>query len=190
MGKGNRHNDEAEWIKNVEEELKREQQTNVTISVDALKKRIAMMANWKAPGPDGVQGYWIKTFRSLHERLATQMMTCLEKGEVPVWMTRGRTVLIMKDPQRGSEVSNYRPITCLPLLWKLFTGLLSDEIYRYLELRQLLPIEQKGCRRNSRGTKDQMLIDKMVMKNCKRRKTSLSMIWLDYKKAYDMIPHS
>ena len=35
-----------------------------------------------------------------------------------------------------------------------------------------------------------MLIDKMVMKNCKRRKTSLSMIWLDYKKAYDMIPHS
>ena len=35
-----------------------------------------------------------------------------------------------------------------------------------------------------------MLIDKMVMKNCKRRKTSLSMIWLDYKKAYDMIPSS
>ena len=35
-----------------------------------------------------------------------------------------------------------------------------------------------------------MLNDKMVMKKCKRRKTSLSMIWLDYKKAYDMIPLS
>ena len=95
-----RHNDEADWIKNVEEELKREQQTNVTISVDALKKRMAMMANWKAPGPDGIQSYWIKTFRSLHERLATQLMTCLEKGEVPIWMTHGRAVLIMKDPKR------------------------------------------------------------------------------------------
>ena len=97
----------------------------------------------------------------------------LERGEVPIWMTHGRTVLIMKDPQKGSEVSNYRPIKCLPLFWKLFTGLLSDEIYSYLELRQLLPSEQKGFRRNSRGTKDQMLIDKMVMKKFKRRKTSL-----------------
>ena len=97
-----RHNDEAEWIKNVEEELKREQQTNVTTSVDALKKLIAMMANWKAPGPDGIQGYWIKTFRSLHERLATQLMTCLEKGEVPIWMTHGRTVLIMKGESKSA----------------------------------------------------------------------------------------
>ena len=31
------------------------------------------------------------------------------------------------------------------------------------------------------------LISDMVMKNCKRRKTSLSMIWLDFKEAYDMI---
>ena len=57
--------------------LKREQQTNVTISIDALKKRIAMMANWKAPGPDVTQGYWIKTFKSLHERLVIKLMTCL-----------------------------------------------------------------------------------------------------------------
>ena len=30
----------------------------------------------------------------------------------------------------------------------------------------------------------------MVMMNSKRRKTNLSMAWIDYKKTFDMIPHS
>jgi len=53
----------------------------------------------------------------------------------------------------------------------------------------LLPDGQKGCRRNTRGTKDQLLIDKMVLKNS-RRHTSPNMAWIDYKKVYDMVLHS
>ena len=54
----------------------------------------------------------------------------------------------------------------------------------------LLPVEEKGCRRNSLETKDQFLIDKMVLNDCKKRHTNLGMVWIHYKKAYDMIPHS
>ena len=53
-----------------------------------------------------------------------------------------------------------------------------------------LPDEQKGGRRKSRGTKDQLLIDKMIIRNCKRRLTGLGKAWVDYNKAYDMVPHS
>ena len=59
--------------------------------------------------------------------------------------------------------SNYRPITCFPTLWKLFSFILSELIYSHLEENHLLPVEQKGCRKHSRGTKDQLLIDKLVM---------------------------
>ena len=38
--------------------------------------------------------------------------------------------------------------------------------------------------------KDQQLIDRMVLQNCKRRQTNLAMAYVDYKKAYDIIPHS
>ena len=48
---------------------------------------------------------------------------------------------------------------------------------------------RKGCR-NSRCTKDHMFIDKAVMKNCRRKKVGLNMVWIDYRKVYDMIPHS
>ena len=42
----------------------------------------------------------------------------------------------------------------------------------------------------SRGTKDQFLTDKMILTDCKQRQKNLAMAWVDYQKAYDMIPHS
>ena len=40
-------------------------------------------------------------------------------------------------------------------MWKLLAGIVADEIYNHLAESDLLPEEQKDCRRNSRGTKDQ-----------------------------------
>ena len=84
-------------------------------------------------------------------------------------------------------VSNFRPITCLPLIWKLLTGILAEELYRHHEKTKLLPWEQKGCRKGIQGTEDQLIIDKMLVEDCKRRLTSLAVAWMDYRKAYDMV---
>ena len=59
-----------------------------------------------------------------------------------------------------------------------------------MENQDFLPEERKGCRQKLRGTKDQLLIDETVIKNCKRRKTNLNIAWIDFRKAYDMVPHS
>ena len=75
-------------------------------------------------------------------------------------------------------------------MWKLLTGMISNALYDFMESSGKLPIEQKGCRRKSRGTKDQLLIDKTVLNDCRKRHTNLGMAWIDYKKAYDMVPHS
>ena len=32
--------------------------------------------------------------------------------------------------------------------------------------------------------------DICILQNCRKRKTNVSMAWVDYKKAYDMVPHS
>ena len=86
----------------------------------------------------------------------------------------------MKDKSKENEVGNYRLTTCLPLMWKLLTGIVAYEIYNHLEENDILLEEQKDCRRNSRGFKDQLLIDKAVMKTCRRIKVRLSMMWIDY----------
>ena len=61
-------------------------------------------------------------------------------------------------------------------MWKLLAGIVAEEIYSHLEENDLLREEQKGCHRNSGGTKDQLLTDNAVMKNCRRRKDGLSMV--------------
>ena len=133
------------------------------------------MSKWKASGPDNVHGYWLKGFTSLHDMITIKLNEHVIPGEVPPWMTKGRTCLIVKHKSKGALVSNFRPITCLPIMWKLLTGIIGAELYNHLEGKNLLPEEQKGCRRKSRGTKDQLIIDKMILKNCKRRLTNLSL---------------
>ena len=66
------------------------------------------------------------------------------------------------------------------------TRVIAEVMYKHLE--GILPEEQKGCRRRSRGAKDQLLIDKAILKDCKRRHTNLAMAWIDYHKAYDKVP--
>ena len=110
-------------------------------------------------------------------------------GDVPTWMTKGKTTLIQKDPEKGNAANNYCPIACLPLMWKLLTSALAEKVYAYLSEKKVLPDEQKGCRKDSRGTKDQLLIDKQILKHCKKHQRSLAVGWIDYKKAYDMVLH-
>ena len=72
------------------------------------------------------------------------------------------------------------------MMWKLMTGIISDSVYKFLDENEVLPEEQKGCKRNSRGTKDQLLVDKTILADCKKRHKNLTMAWVDYKKAYDI----
>ena len=64
--------------------------------------------------------------------------------------------------------NNYRPITCLLMMWKLFTAQIREEICHLLTSRGLFPGEQKGCCKGSRGTATASIV---------------------YRKAYDMVPH-
>ena len=75
-------------------------------------------------------------------------------------------------------------------MWKLLTGAIEDQIYAHLDQENLLPEEQKGCRKGSRETNDLLYIDRAVIKEVKSRNKNLAMAWIDYKKAYDMVPHS
>ena len=75
-------------------------------------------------------------------------------------------------------------------MWKLLTGVIADQIHAHLDQEKLLPEEQKGCRKGSRGTNDLVYIDRAVIKEVKSRNKNLAMAWIDYKKAYDTVPHS
>ena len=186
------HNTKAEWINSVRKENEHVPlQSSTTISEEDVKRKAKKMANWKAPGQDQVQAFWLKHLPSLHKRLAVQLQDILnDPTKIPEWLVTGRTVLLQKDKNKGTIPKNYRPITCLPTTWKLLSGIIADKVMEHLQSNNLLANEQKGVRPGSRGTKDQLMIDKTVCEDSKRRKTNLAVAWIDYQKAYDSVPHS
>ena len=183
------HTREAECLKDLKNELGNDKhlEERVVISVVKVTKQCCWkMSKLEVPGKDGVQGYWTKNLSNLHEWIAIQTNKILMGDDsLPAWIIHGRTVLCQKGPRKGNAVKNGRPV-----MWKLLTGVIAEDMYDYLEQGKLLSEEQKGCRQGSRGIKDQLLIDNTVLKDCNKRHTNLSMTWKDYKKAYDFVLHS
>ena len=70
------------------------------------------------------------------------------------------------------------------------TGVIADQIYAHLDQEKLLPEEQKECRKGSGETNDLLYIDRAVITEVKYRNKNLAMVWIGYKKDYDMIRHS
>ena len=53
---------------------------------------------------------------------------------------------------------------CLSLMWKLLTVMITDKMHNYAKKEQLIFDGQKGCRIGSRGTTEQLLTGKNVLK--------------------------
>ena len=155
--------------------------------VDLLKTTLKRISNWKAPGHYGIHDFWFKKFTSIHGRLALEINRCLQDAHVPEWMTKGKTILIQKNPSKGTAPNNYRPITCLPMMWKILTAQIRENNYYSLTSRRLFPDEQKRCCKGSRGTAELLFIDQQILNESTTRRKNIAMAWIDNKKAYDML---
>ena len=80
-------------------------------------------------------------------------------------MNFGPTVMCIKDPKKSNSAENYQPLMCLSLIWKLSTVMITDELYNYVKEKQLILDGQKGCKIRSRGTLNQLLTGKTVLKD-------------------------
>ena len=67
-------------------------------------------------------------------------------------------------------------------MYKLLTDVVANQIYGHLDHQKLLPEEQKGCRKISRGTNDLLCIDRVVIREVKSRKKNLAMAWIIIRK--------
>ena len=64
------HNKGATWLREIKKNMNRKnKQARVQILREKLKNILRKTPNWKAPGPNGVQGYWLINFTSFHKNL-------------------------------------------------------------------------------------------------------------------------
>ena len=129
------------WINNMKKELPElEEGLKAKYTVIHTHQR-SKIPYWDTPGQDTIHGFWFKKFTSTHDRLALEINWCLEETYSNCWSKPKPPW--SKYTRNGTTLNNYRPITCLLMIWKIETRQIREEIYYALISCKLFPEEQK-----------------------------------------------
>ena len=110
----------------------------------------------------------------------------LRSGAIPVQWSIGKIKPIYKNSGDRNDPDNYRPISLLSCLGKLFTSLLSDRLSTFLEECEILHQNQAGFRRNY-STTDHIFSLYALTEIMKFEKKKLFCSFVDFSKAFDSV---
>lgn len=141
----------------------------------------------KAPGHDGIKNMLLKRLpRKGYVVLAKIFSACLKLCYFPADWKHAIVVAIPKTNKDHSIPSNYRPISLLPTLSKLFERVILTRIEKHLETVRLIPHEQFGFQKGHSTSHQIVRMVKEVKRNFQQGKSS-GLILLDVEKAYDSV---
>ena len=83
------------------------------------------------PGRDQIPYFWLKQLTATHRRIAAIFNKLIEEDQIPEWLTAGVNFLIPKK-ENTENSKNYRPVTCLPNMYKLITSVISRRMQKYI----------------------------------------------------------
>ena len=109
-------------------------------------------------------------------------------GIFPDKMKRAKVVPIHKSGSK-MEISNYRPISLLPIFSKILEKLMHSRVYSFLQDQQILLKSQYGFQKN-RSTEHAILDIQSKIIDAYENKETPYCIFLDFAKAFDTVNHS
>jgi len=140
----------------------------------------------KSPGPDRFPNEIIKragpSFRKAFLRVCNQIL--VEKAWPRRWKV-GNVVMLHKKGA-SSSFDNYRPITLLPCMSKIFERLLLSRISNLFERHNCLSDYQNGFR-PERDTVQHVLLLHEVIAHAREKRQTLYCASIDVRKAYDTV---
>ena len=150
---------------------------------------IKSMKSGKSPGDDGIPP---GVYKVLNERLVNLLTILfnrvLRTGEYPALWSTGVICPIHKAGAKW-DINNYRGITLLNCIGKLFTTVLCNRLNDWVGMRGLLPETHFGFRKNRRTT-DCLFILNSLIQIAKLQKRALFACFVDFSKAFDNVNHN
>ncbi|KAL4100603.1 hypothetical protein QTP88_020645 [Uroleucon formosanum] len=161
--------------------------SNSYFSISDVYKCLCSLRNVKSVGPDGIQGDFLYKLRSvLAEPLWLLFGRSIDSGIFPSALKLGSIRPILKSGD-SIDVSNYRPITILPHLSKIFESLVLNSIRS--PLNHILIDEQHGFR-PGRSTLTCNLSLHSYIYDSFRNNCQVDVIYTDFSKAFDRVDHN
>ena len=142
----------------------------------------------KSHGHDGLTANILKLF---DDAISTPLLiiysNCLKKGYFPEKWKKANVIPIHKKNAKDI-VSNYRPISLLPLCGKIFEKLIYDNLYEYIYKNKFFSDKQSGYKRGDSTVKQLISITNAIYKAFDEGK-EIRAVFLDISRAFDRVWH-
>lgn len=131
----------------VAHELRELQILNDPITENEVLKSIAKLKNDKAPRYDNIGNEYIKCTKTLLCKVYVNIFNrILDTGYLPEEWLMGVIVPLYINKGDFDEPNNYRSITFLSCLGKLFTSILNDRLTQFSDRHNIIKETQAGFR--------------------------------------------
>ena len=160
---------------------------NEPFTSQELKLRIKSLKNSKSAGFDRLINEYIKNCPSKIIDIITKFFNLvLETGVVPNDWCLGMIQPIYKGKGDESDPDNYRGITLLSCMGKLFTSCINDRLGKYMEDMDLMNECQAGFREGY-STIDHIYVLNSIIDFYLHHKKKIYACFVDYRKAFDSV---
>ena len=137
-----------------------------------------------APGEDSITGCVLQDGREAVVNLLTQLFNkCLQLHQVPKTWQNAVMILLHKKGNMW-DIKNYRPISLLPIIYKMFSHILLQWILCTLDFHQ--PREQAGFRAGF-SMMDHLHVVNQLQGKGHEYNIPLCFAFVDYERAFDSI---
>lgn len=151
-----------------------------------MEKALKNLNITKGAGSDGIQPiFWKKCAKTLASPIATIFNISLQKSEFPSCWKMAHIVPIHKKGSRNN-VENYRGISILSTIAKVFEKLVFNDIYPVI--RAGIPLTQHGFLKNRSTVTNLALFSNYVLSNIDNG-GQVDVIYTDFEKAFDRVDH-
>ena len=160
---------------------------NVAISEQDRYTAIRNLKSGKSAGFGGILNEYIKCTQNILMPLYSKLLNIIfETGTLPDTWLEGRIRPILKNKADKSKPVNYRPITVLSCLSKLFTSILNNRLTQFLDLFDGTNENQAGFRKGY-STIDQYFCLNTLIEFFKAQKKKIYSAFIDFSQAFDSV---
>lgn len=180
-----RQNLVAEHVLEAAEDLPTMSELDDEPSLTELRKAVDSLTSGKAPGTDGIPPDLIKQCKtSLLPHLYNLLIKCWREGHIPQDMRDAKIITLYKNKGERSDCNNYRGISLLSVVGKLFAKVLLVRLQRLAE--RIYPESQCGFR-PQRSTMDMIFSVRQLQERCREQQRPLHIAFIDLTKAFDLV---
>ncbi|MES9880523.1 MAG: reverse transcriptase family protein [Sedimenticola sp.] len=160
---------------------------NVPITADEISKAIRNLNNSKTPGNDLILNEYLKnTTDIMMPHYVTLFNVVLSTGILPDSWVLGQIMPIYKNKGDSTKPENYRPITILSCLGKLFTCILNNRLNCFLDSNSILSENQAGFRKGY-STMDHVFVLHTLIELLRHQKKKVYCAFIDFSQAFDSV---